>query len=438
MASRSTLVQHLPGLVNAHAHGTYGPQYRGVKSSAPFDEAGVNLMARETHAPRPDEFHACALVTGCENLRAGNTAIIDHYYGPLTREHVYAVAGAYEQVGIRAWVLVEFSDLPWLLYTREAYPGFARAVPKSRLPLELQDLIKSQPAGRASDVENVVGLIAAWSGRHARIGLALGNPLWCSDELIRAVAAAARRLDVPLTTHVEESALQREVSLAEWGLSGVERMRRCGALGDRTVISHAVHIDESDVSVLAETRTSIAHNPVSNLKLQVGVAQVGEWVRNGVNVCLGSDGQASGDSQNLFTVMKFTAALADLNGLRAAVADPEATVLAMATTNASRYWGDQARSRDVVEFTEPLGPTAHAWDDPAGYIGEVYVDGELRLARCRELLETTRANDVVIKLRRTATAARQVARAERLTELVRPFVSGRPVSAATAVAERAL
>jgi 5-methylthioadenosine/S-adenosylhomocysteine deaminase len=413
------LVQRVPGLINTHAHGNYGPQYRGVKRSLPFDVSGVNLMARESHDPSPEELFACALVTGLENLQAGNTAILDHYYGPLTHDHAYAVARAYEQIGLRAWVLLELTDLPWLCYTRDAYPRYAGAVPFEELPDELRSLVEGQPRASSEDLPKALDLIRRWPGDRVKLGLALGNPVWCSNELIRDVAAAARDLDVVLTTHVEESALQREVSLAQWGLSSVQRMKECGALWERTIIAHAVHIDSADVLLLAQEDASISHNPLSNLKLQVGLAPLGEWIGGGVNVCLGSDGQASGDSQNLFMAMKVAAALADLNGLRDVAPGPEEVVLAMATRNAARFWRPEELSRDVVEFSEPLGPFGHVWDDPAAYIAEVYTDGEPRLRSARELVEAAAAREIVIGLRRDAVAKAQVERAARLTDAVR-------------------
>lgn len=436
MLSPSKLVRELPGLINAHAHGTYGPQYRGIKASAPFDLSGVNLMARETHEPAPEEFFACALVTGYENLRFGTTALVDHYYGPLTQAHVHGVAEAYDRIGVRAWVLVELTDLPWLLYTSESYPRFSGSVPTGTLPAELRRLIETQPTARIEDMNSVVEIIGAWAGDRVRIGLALGNPLWCSDELIRTVAAAAGDLGVLLTTHVEESALQREVSLAEWGMSGVERLERAGALSPRTILSHAVQISPSDMRLLAETGATISHNPLSNLKLQTGIAPVGEWVRNGVNVCLGSDGQSSGDSQNLFAVMKTAAALADINGLRTAVRSPEEAVLQMATANATHLWPADDLAGDAVEFTEPLGPYAHVWDEPAAYVHEVVVDGEPRLAAARQLVEETRATDVVLSLRESAVAEPQLERAERLTEALRRILEGVSNDTARAVPGR--
>ena len=49
---------------------------------------------------------------------------------------------------------------------------------------------------------------------------------------------------------------------------------------------------------------SIAHNPVSNLNLGCGIADISKY-KNYVNLCLGTDGQGSGNNLNLFYHMSF-------------------------------------------------------------------------------------------------------------------------------------
>src|SRR5262245_30620318 len=128
VSAGTSLVTRLPALVNAHTHGVYGPQFRGLRPSMQFERYLADVVARDRR-PSAEEYRACALVTGLENLSAGCTALVDHYYGPLTEPHVYGVAGAYEALGLRAWVLIDVSDLPYLCYTRELYPAVVEAVP---------------------------------------------------------------------------------------------------------------------------------------------------------------------------------------------------------------------------------------------------------------------------------------------------------------------
>jgi len=399
-----SLVTTLPGLVNAHVHGAYGPQFRGLRPSLQFERYLVDVACRDLATPSADDYRACSLVTGLENLSAGCTALVDHYYGPRSSAYVYGVARSYEAIGIRAWVLVDVSDLPYVAYTRELYPRFVDAVPESELPPMVKSALRAQLPDRpaAELVAEVEELVRGWNPSRVRLGLGLGNPVWASDELLEAAARLVRDSQVPLTVHAEESPLQRRVSFAQWGMSGVARLASFGLLSERTLVSHAVQIDADDIDLLARHGASVSHNPISNLKLQNGIAPVGALLDAGVNLCLGSDGQSSADSQSIFSAMKFVSALAGLNGLRGRDELPEDAALRMATANGHRLWWDDDPSGDAVELAEPLGPYAHAWDDPVPSIAEVYVGGERRLAAARELVRESGALETVLRLREEA------------------------------------
>jgi hypothetical protein len=112
-------------------------------------------------------------------------------------------------------------------------------------------------------------------------------------------------------------------------------------------------------------------------------------------------------------VIKFVAALAGQNGLRALGGEVEELALAMAVEHGRRLWFEGDLTRDYVTFREALGPFAYAWDDPALYIDEVYIDGEPRLARARELVEQSEARAIMARLREQAVAPEKLARAER-------------------------
>ncbi len=93
--------------------------------------------------------------------------------------------------------------------------------------------------------------------------------------------------------------------MEKYGCSPVEHLYRLGILGDTTVAAHCVHLSKKDIEIIAETKTSVATNPISNLKLGNGFAPVPELLRSGVNVCLGTDGAASNNSLNMFRDLSF-------------------------------------------------------------------------------------------------------------------------------------
>ncbi|UNC91986.1 amidohydrolase family protein [Candidatus Contubernalis alkalaceticus] len=54
-----------------------------------------------------------------------------------------------------------------------------------------------------------------------------------------------------------------------------------------------MHLTKKDINILALHDVSVAHNPVSNMKLSSGVAPVPQLLEAGIKVGLGPDGAAS-------------------------------------------------------------------------------------------------------------------------------------------------
>jgi hypothetical protein len=240
----------------------------------------------------------------------------------------------------------------------------------------------------------VEAIIRGWSDSEVHIGVGLDNPVCCSDDLMRGAAQLASELDTPINFHAEESRIQREIHFAKWGESAIARSMRLGLLTPGTLVTHAVQVDAQDIHLLAVSGSSVSHNPISNLKLRNGIAPIGKMLSAGIKVCLGSDGSSSGDSQSLFSVMRFAAALSPMNGLEA-LGDVESTVFAMGTSNADWLWPGSDPFQDFIAFSPPVGPLGYIWDDPAPLIKEVYIRGIPRLSGARELVES-RGADVIV------------------------------------------
>ena len=68
------------------------------------------------------------------------------------------------------------------------------------------------------------------------------------------------------------------------------------------------------MALLAQTGTPLAHNPVSNLRLASGIADLQGLRAAGVTVGIGTDGAASNDGQNMWEAVKLAAILHRLYG----------------------------------------------------------------------------------------------------------------------------
>ncbi|KAA1471212.1 guanine deaminase [Dentipellis sp. KUC8613] len=76
-----------------------------------------------------------------------------------------------------------------------------------------------------------------------------------------------------------------------------------GLLGPRTVLAHAVHLDESEVTLVKQRDAGVSHCPTSNFNLRSGVCPVGKLLDEGIKVGLGTD-VSGGFSPSILTAIQ--------------------------------------------------------------------------------------------------------------------------------------
>ncbi|RLF78224.1 N-ethylammeline chlorohydrolase, partial [Thermococci archaeon] len=137
------------------------------------------------------------------------------------------------------------------------------------------------------------------------------------------------------TIHVAETKREVDGIRREYGKSPVELLDEIGFLRDDVIIAHGVWLNDKDIMLLAERGVSVVHNPASNMKLGSGVMPLKELLNRGVNVCLGTDGDASNNNLDMLEEMKLAALLHKAHTLEPTVADAR-TVFKMATLNGAK------------------------------------------------------------------------------------------------------
>src|SRR6185437_1974653 len=158
------------------------------------------------------------------------------------------------------------------------------------------------------------------------------------DETMKRIAVLAEELDVPIHTHVHETAGEIEQGVARNGMRPIERLRRLGIVGPRLIAVHGVHLDETEIELFARENVTVAHCPSSNMKLASGIAPVARLRARGVRVGIGTDGAASNNRLDVLTEMRNAALLAKAtSGDAATLGALEA--LEMATLEGARALG---------------------------------------------------------------------------------------------------
>ena len=275
-----------PGMVNTHIHITGEPITRGfVPDDTPFEENVFAWLCPLYAAQNEGDERASAQLAAAELLKSGCTSFLE----AGTVQYVDAVVDALVEIGIRARVGRWIWDLP---PEPEVYrQTTAEAISNLESTLERHRTV----AG---------GRIQAWS-------MIVGHTT-CSDELWRAAADAARRHGTGLNFHMSPAAMDPEGFLAQFGQRPVEHLDSIGVLGDNTVLVHCVHVDDSEIALLAKHRCSVAHCPTTALKVSYGVTQIGrmpEMKAAGINVTIGTDGN---NASNYSDMMRATYLVAGL------------------------------------------------------------------------------------------------------------------------------
>jgi putative selenium metabolism protein SsnA len=266
----------LPAPLCGHTH-FYGAFARGWAYPGPaatrFGEVLERLWWRLDNHLTLEDVRYSALVCLIDAIRHGTTTLIDHHASPNAIEgSLDVIAEAVIAAGVRAALAYEVTDRG----------GPART--------------------RAGLIENVRFLQRLRREPHPQLGASFGlhASLTLSDATLHDAVAAAADLNSGFHIHGAEGLEDVEDSLAKSGLRVVERLQKAGILGPQTIVAHAVHVDEREMEILAQTETWVTHQPRSNMNNAVGFSPVEQLLEHGVKVALGNDGF----SNNMFAEMK--------------------------------------------------------------------------------------------------------------------------------------
>ncbi len=170
-----------------------------------------------------------------------------------------------------------------------------------------------------------------------RVVLAPCSPFSVTPELMREAAELAREHGVRLHTHLAETKDEERFCLEKFGCRPLAYMERLGWVGEDVWYAHAIHLNEEEIGLLAETGTGVAHCPTSNMRLGSGIAPIREMLDAGVKVGLAVDGSASNDSSHMLAEARMAMLLQRVRGGAGALSAQEA--LEMATLGGAKVLG---------------------------------------------------------------------------------------------------
>lgn len=341
-AGRLVLV---PGYVNAHVHSWEG-FLKGRYDNLPLELWMLRSYPLVALEPMPTELiRLRTLLVALESLKNGVTCLLDDVIEMPGQSlgALDAVMSAYEECGIRANCSGNIVNKPFI----DTLP-FVDEV----LPADLLAKLRSEPV--PSTEEYLEFSREAFLCHHGRSGrlryvVAPSGPQRCTDDLLVAAHELAAEWDATYHIHVLETRVQAVTGQEFYGSTLVEHMEKIGALSDRVTLGHGIWLTPEDVARVADAGASIAHNPVSNLKLDSGLLAWRDLHDARVNIALGTDGASSNDSMRMSDVMKTAALIHKVTSPRSE-RGPTAEEVLYAATRAG------ARSARLAQVTGQIAP----------------------------------------------------------------------------------
>jgi 5-methylthioadenosine/S-adenosylhomocysteine deaminase len=252
-----------------------------------------------------------------------------------------------------------------------------------------QEVFGPDPASCGKAIDELRAKVAASRARETslvRVGVSPHAPYTVSDPLYAAVARYASEQRLPVAAHIAESEVERElvergegvfadglrkrsIRIAPRARTSIALLHKTGLLETQPLLIHCVRLDEGDIRTIAETRSAVAHCPVSNAKLGHGTSPLLELLREGVTIGLGSDSVASNNRMDLLAEGR-----AAILGQRARVAKHDVLcardALHLATLGGARALRldheigslEVGKSADLAAF--PCAPSAMPMHDP--------------------------------------------------------------------------
>jgi len=204
-----------------------------------------------------DIIEASALATAIACAKRGVTFVIDHHSSPYAAEgSLETIAKAFDKVGINHLLCIELSD-------RDGEE------PKEE---GLEETINYLSSGR----QGLVGLHASFT---------------VSGDLLNKAVGLCNNYNSGIHVHVAEDQMDQDLCIKDHGRRVLERFEGAGVLSfPKTILSHCIHINEHEKSLVLKSPAWIAQNTESNLNNCVGLFN-SEGLSD--RIILGTDGMHS-------------------------------------------------------------------------------------------------------------------------------------------------
>lgn len=326
----------LPAFINGHTHAAM-TLFRGFADDMPLKQwLEEKIWVLEAKLTEEDVYWGTKLAC-LEMIKNGVTVFNDMYW------HFEATARAAREMGVRAIV--------------------------SAVLIDMFDPKKSEEQIH----ENIRLFQAAQKyGPHIKFALGPHAIYTVSTQSLEWIKEFSEENNLYVHMHLCETEEELRFAEQKYGLKPVQFLASLGLLSPRFIGCHGCWLDEEACEILAQTKTRLVHNPVSNLKLSVGrLFPYRLMKQHAIPYCFGTDGCSSNNHLDLIETMKFASLLAkfstnDPTFLSARETFDRATTVAAETFSLGEWEIAEGSAADIILIDlarAELVPNFHVYSD---------------------------------------------------------------------------
>ena len=250
----------MPGLINCHTH--LGMSlFRGTNDNYPLSTWLSDYIWPIEDNMTDDDLYITTLVSCLEMIKTGTTCFNDMYFG---------------------------------------WKGVLKAVKEAKVRgLFGRCLVGTMETGK-NRIDEFKEMYQEENGKSDLIGFTIApHGLYtCDSEYINECSKLADKYNLPIHMHLAENRQElidiKNMHHKEW----IDVLKDSNFLNKKLILAHCTYL--SHLEELQGKDVNIVTNPISNLNLGCGIADIKSYLEKGLNVCLGTDGQGSGNNMNLF------------------------------------------------------------------------------------------------------------------------------------------
>lgn len=252
----------MPGLINTHCHLAM-TLFRGYAENSNFNNWWLEYMRPLEDKLEIGDCYYGATLGMMELLKNGVTTVADFYLNPNETARACVDTGIRTNIGIGA------------ITGREVLSD--ESLEKDMKDVSISPLIR--PILYAHSLYS------------------------CDESQFNELNKFAVKHNLIKSTHASETL--REVGLmdSKYGMTPIELLESYGFLDTPCVLAHCVHCDKNDSEIMSNYPVTVATNPSSNLILGSGIAPLYSYIKNNINISIGTDGAASNNNLNMFKEM---------------------------------------------------------------------------------------------------------------------------------------